>query len=187
MYLVGRFISKGKPSKKAAKSENKEQAQNSASIPNTLSLIHTPSTSTSGVNTPIPQTGEKSTLDAINQFWPETEGEILHCVSISQLCLKVGRRTVPPALALAGSGCGISKEGWEDLHKLRAPRKRSSKSNENVGQSLSMRELLNGKWSEVPESERWWDTALAPYEAERLRRLDMVIGVREGIENAKDI
>lgn len=84
------------------------------------------------------------------------------------MCYKVGRVTVPPALALAACGCGLSREQWAEVTNLR--------------KGKAMRELLVGGWKNIPEGKRWWEDALGGFEGERMRRLAVVKGVHEGLE-----
>ena len=48
-----------------------------------------------------------------------------------------------------------------------------------------MRELLGGKWRDVPEEERWWEDSMKPFEEERMKRLGSVLKLREGIDGVK--
>lgn len=113
-----------------------------------------------------------------NQALDESDDEILHCIAISQCCFKIGRITVPPALVLASNGFGLSDEKWSQIKQLRTKRP-------STPGSLSMRELLKGGWRDVPAEKRWWDQALAGVEEERVRRLEMFRGLKEGMEGAR--
>ena len=144
-------------------------------------LIHTPAaaldlSSPSGSNTP-------ATVRVSNQALDESDDEVLHCIAISQCCFKIGRITVPPALVLASNGFGLSDEKWSQVKQLRTIRP-STSSGENKG-SLNMRELLKGGWKEVSAENRWWDQALAGVEEERVRRLEMLSRLKEGMEGAR--
>lgn len=89
----------------------------------------------------------------------------------------MGRITVPPALVLASNGFGLSNEKWQEVKQLRA--KRSS------DVRLSMRELLKGGWKDVPAEDRWWDRALSGMEEERIRKLEVLSRLKEGMEGAR--
>lgn len=45
---------------------------------------------------------------------PEPDGATLHCVSVSELCFKIGRVTVPPAVVLASEGFSRLKPSAND-------------------------------------------------------------------------
>ena len=87
--------------------------------------------------------------------------------------------TVPPNLALWSSGFGVPKERWDEVKKYRLGKK------ERKEGEPSMRELLGGKWRDVPEEERWWEDAMKPFEEERMKRLGSVLKLREGIDGVK--
>ena len=45
--------------------------------------------------------------------------------------------------------------------------------------------FFKGGWKEVPESERWWEQAFAgPVEKKRATNLELIRGVKEGMENS---
>lgn len=127
-------------------------------------------------------------------MWPEAEDETLHCVVVNEMCFKHGRITVPPSLALALAGCGMEEggEAWGRLQALRAGKgkgkKKSKKGSTDLvsdanadGHSPTLKDLLRGAWKDVPSAERWWEHALAPFEAENTHRLDVLQGLREGL------
>lgn len=114
--------------------------------------------------------------------WPEAEDETLHCVVVNEMCFKLGRITVPPALALAIAGCGMQEgsDHWAKLQALRSsPSGRGKQNAEGTRKTPSLKDLLRGGWKDVPAAERWWDQALAPYAAENERRLPILKGLRE--------
>jgi hypothetical protein len=99
--------------------------------------------------------------------------------------MKIGRVTVPPAVAFACEG--FSKPSPNPSIKYSAtyppPHWESVQDIWRSGGAKAMREFLSGGWKKVPESERWWDDALGgPVETKRLVNLKMVQGVRGGME-----
>ncbi|KAJ6590603.1 hypothetical protein DFH09DRAFT_976043 [Mycena vulgaris] len=118
----------------------------------------------------------------------EPDGAIVHCIAISDMVMKIGRVTVPPAVALACEGFSQPSSNpsipysatnppphWETVLAI-------WRSGGNNG-AKAMRDFLSGGWKKVPENERWWDDALGgPVEARRLTNLKMVQGVRGGME-----
>lgn len=166
--------------KKALAEEAKSQSSshNSAPVPQ----LHTPaSADVSGANTPSASSSSSSPTptfpDGLSSLWEEADDEILHCVAMNEMCIKIGRITVPPVLALAAAGCSApgAQNRWAEITKLRA------------GNGKAMRELLKGGWRNVPEGERWWEDALAGFEEQRLKRLRMCKGMKDGTEGLQRI
>ncbi|KAL5485579.1 hypothetical protein ACEPAI_6620 [Sanghuangporus weigelae] len=174
MYIIARFVSKDKSKSGDSKTQErlqgaKEALQAVSSSPNGIPMprFHTPAIpDVSGFTTPNPLL--ISSAEDFNSLWSEAPGETLHCVAMNEVCFKNGRVTVPPALALASAGCGLSQEKWEEVKKLRSGRR--------------MRELLVGGWRDVPDHERWWEEAMFQFEDDRVRRLNVLKGMREGLE-----
>jgi hypothetical protein len=122
---------------------------------------------------------------------PEPDGATLHCVSVNVMVFKVGRITVPPALVLASEGFGATPEQGI------AARERA------LALGLDkMRELYRGGWRAEVSSEQgsssgadgeqkqqsvWWDEAMRGLEGRIERRMQKVVGVREGLEGALEI
>jgi hypothetical protein len=91
---------------------------------------------------------------------------------------KFGRITVPPTLVLASEGFGATPaQGM-------AARKRA------LALGLDgMGELYRGGWRAVPKGDgaRWWDEAMRGLEERIERRVQRVMGVREGLEGALEV
>ena len=185
-YVISRFVSKKSPSDtkdntrgriegaKKALAESTQAESSSNASPKVE--LHTPaSVDVSGTTTPMASAAQPS--DGLSSIWEEGPDEILHCVAMNEMCVKIGRITVPPALVLATAGCASSpdKVRWDDITRLRS------------GSGKEMRELLRGGWRNVPEGQRWWDDALAEFESERVRRLAICKGMREGVEGLQRI
>ena len=178
-YVISRFVSKGNRKVGSGDSKTRERLQGakealqvSASSSNGIPMphVHTPAApDVSGFTTPNPSM--ISSVEEFDSLWSEAPDETLHCISMNEVCFKSGRVTVPTALVLAGAGCGLSPEKWAEVKKLRSG-----------GQ---MRELVAGGWRDVPESERWWDQAMLQFEKERVRRLHVLKGMRDGLEVAR--
>ena len=103
----------------------------------------------------------------------EPDGAIVHCVSVSILCFKIGRVTVPPALILTLNGF-TAKDG----HNRENPPKAYLKMREMGG---DVRKFLTGGWRQ--EEEKWWDDELRD-PANDVRRKNFE-GIRLGMENAR--
>jgi hypothetical protein len=108
----------------------------------------------------------------------EADGATLHCVSISTLCFKSGRITVPPGIVLAS--CGFSAPPPPSSSLGNGAQVYYSRSNPpphyvHVQDFLSLRgsrrfrEFMRGGWRDVPEAERWWVSALGGIVEEQRR------------------
>lgn len=140
----------------------------------------------------------------------EPDGATLHCVSVSELCFKIGRITVPPAVVL----------GLEGFHRLpTTPTTASSPASSSTdkptttaparythvnppptfvralglqtpedlahGNLRSLQRFLREGWRDVPAEDRWWEDALGGEIEERRKvNLERIRGVREGMFGA---
>ncbi|KAJ6572156.1 hypothetical protein B0H19DRAFT_937248, partial [Mycena capillaripes] len=141
--------------------------------------------------------GKKKTLDdrsgsqtSLAPLIPlkEHDGAIVHCVSINQFVFKLGRMTVPPALALACDGySNLSPNSqpyslaeppphWPHVRKII-----------KAGGATAMRNYMKS-WKTVPDEERWWVTAFTgPVENQRRANLAVIQGVSKGMQGARSI
>ncbi|KAK0469276.1 uncharacterized protein EV420DRAFT_1658995 [Desarmillaria tabescens] len=104
---------------------------------------------------------------------------LVHCVSISQVCFKIGRITVPPALVLALSGCS------DGNYTLANPPSGYLAAQRAVAEG-TVKDLLKGHWKDVPKSERWWEESLGGnIEKIRAERLAVMDDIRLGMQKAK--
>lgn len=189
MYVIARYVSKSKRSVAQDQARRKIQdakalKDRSSSSPSFQGIaapeLHTPAQAETP-ETPGATTPPANDDNEVKRLWEEGPDETLHCVSVSQLCFKVGRVTIPPALALASAGFGVPADRWPEVK-----RHRLSRAQRESGMP-SMRELLVGKWRDVPEDKRWWDDAVKPFEAERVKRLEALLKLREGMDGVKNI
>ncbi|EKM52920.1 uncharacterized protein PHACADRAFT_261613 [Phanerochaete carnosa HHB-10118-sp] len=198
LYTVIRFVTTKKSKSKkpqvtasAASREKPIPSGDSAPFPQ----LHTPATP-SGTSTPALTDGAapSNPAERIAQLLPEEpDGATLHCISVCELCFKIGRITVPPAVALALEGfsappppeSGITKYSHEHpppnfikSQQLQAP-------DVPHGHLRALQKFLKGGWRDVPEGERWWEDALSgEIETRRARNLEAVKGVRLSMEGA---
>lgn len=174
--------------------------------------LHTP-----GKGLSIPPGSASDTLKqlaASQSQLREPDGAILHCVSISECCFKIGRITVPPGLVMACEGFTLPPPLSSSSSSSTSPSSSLSDSPNSTfpsthppesyshsnppphfekvremrkGHNLKpLREFMKGGWREVPEGERWWDTALGgEIEERRVANLELLEGVQRGMENAK--
>ncbi|KAK0205239.1 hypothetical protein DFS33DRAFT_1326818 [Desarmillaria ectypa] len=109
----------------------------------------------------------------------EPDEAVVHCVSISQVCFKIGRITVPPALVLALSGCS---EG----NYTRANPPPGYLVAQKIVVEGQAKDILKGRWKCVPKSERWWEEAFGEsIEKIRMERLAAMEDIRLGMQREK--
>ena len=97
----------------------------------------------------------------------EADGATLHCITVSQVCFKHGRITVPPGFVLASSGFSApppaSSSGasiQEYSHSNPPPHYPHIYPFISTASSREYRDLLRGGWKDIPVAERWWVDAL---------------------------
>ncbi|KAJ7351377.1 hypothetical protein DFH08DRAFT_957695 [Mycena albidolilacea] len=122
----------------------------------------------------------------------EDDGALLYTVTVSQLCYKQGRITVPPALVLASNGFYAAPPS--SYSAAAAPSQGQSKTRYTTAGGRgaappywpavraatasmpALAKLYAGGWRGVPEGERWWEEAFAACEGERKERLVPFVG-----------
>ncbi|KAF5390874.1 hypothetical protein D9757_004442 [Collybiopsis confluens] len=245
MYIVCRFVSRGKKERSKKNAGLKIGAESSATstsspTPNP-SFFHAP-ISSSGISmssTPLrsdPSAGggagtgaahnppnekemEKLTskllanASAVN--YEEPDGATLHTITVSQMCFKMGRITVPPALVFAinglcgpppstsfkTSGDGDDDDGGGEEKEEEEEVKSYSRATppphwDNVCEIVSgvhggsikkLRAFLRGGWKDVPEGERWWEQAMGgPVDERRRLNLEKLELLKRGMEGARN-
>ncbi|KZT05050.1 uncharacterized protein LAESUDRAFT_727305 [Laetiporus sulphureus 93-53] len=151
------------------------------------------------VGVPTKEDGSQGQADALSaalkkqmQHHTEPDGATLHCIAVSTLCFKIGRITVPPALALASEGfCSPDLEGEPKTYSLESPPPFWKHVEELRGPGLSLgrlRRFLTGGWREVPEGERWWEEALkGEVERRRVAALEVLGSLRTAMDGAQKL
>lgn len=212
MYVICRFVTKPKSQ------SNKHTATTTGDGFISAHALHTPAydsdLNTSVSPTPIPSSTvhpppSANTLEKLlhnQQYIEESDGAVLHTVSISQICFKHGRITVPPALVLAINGfsrsaspssinislpnsgspqmtaysCANPPPHWDTVRQMMYVSR--------GGHPKKVQALMKGGWKEVEQEKRWWVSCLGG-EIEELRkeRLALLDGIRKGTENARGI
>ena len=159
MYVVVRYVTpkKGGSSKKSVeKADVVPPSGDNAPFP----ALHTP---VSGSSTPIPPAADAPSMNPAERIAsvlpPEPDGATLHCISVCELCFKVGRLTVPPAVVLALEGFSVPPPpgadvaaysrahpppSWVAAQKLIAP-------DVSKGHMRTLQTFLRGGWRDVPE------------------------------------
>ncbi|KIJ46622.1 hypothetical protein M422DRAFT_29158 [Sphaerobolus stellatus SS14] len=135
VYTVARYVTYPKNTKK---SKDKSSESSKQQI--------TPTQTPGGSIAPSPA---RSPPPGSNWFGaPLPPGAVLHCTAVARCCFKIGRITIPPTLAMASNGLGMTPEGFAKVQELRF---------KDNGKSI--RKLYSGGWRDVPLEERWWDKA----------------------------
>lgn len=93
---------------------------------------------------------------------------VVHCVSISQLCFKVGRVTVPPSVVMALNGMGPAA-AYERMQAM-------------VDEG-TIKKFMTGGWRE--EKDVWWEEEDEDVQMLRRVRAEAMEGMRVGLESAK--
>jgi len=156
--------------------------------PDPISLTVTPLQTTPATSSPsLP---DENTIKAITAglIGEEPDGATLHTIVISQTCFKIGRITVPPGIVFAANGfTGVPGHSlanphseWSDAKRMMSPR--------FGGSPKKLQTFLAGGWKDVPESDRWWDKSLGErIEAQRVKNISMIEGLRKGLEKAREV
>ncbi|KZS90482.1 hypothetical protein SISNIDRAFT_415311 [Sistotremastrum niveocremeum HHB9708] len=159
MYVVAQFItfppktSKSKLKQPQSLTKGIKDILDKDSAESNFAHAHI-QTPANGLDTPAVFTPPviSSSTSAPGTSWASSstlpEGAVLNCVSVSQLCCKHGRSTVPPSLVIAGSGFLMAPDSdeWAMIQGMR--------------KTGEMKKLVKGGWREVPEEDRWWDSYL---------------------------
>ena len=194
---MSKFVRKsdGKKKHKATKSASPWTGEVSVVSRRTLgvdaiSLTDTP------MQTSTPGDSTSSTLDTENALkavaaglaGEEPDGATLYTIVISQVCFKIGRITVPPGIVFAVNGfTGVSG------HSLANPHPEWSEAERTISRHLGgspkkLEKFLAGGWRDIPENKRWWDKSLGErIEAQRVKNVSMVEGLRKGLEKAREL
>ncbi|RPD61061.1 hypothetical protein L226DRAFT_486149 [Lentinus tigrinus ALCF2SS1-7] len=215
IYAVTRFVTKPKKGKgkkgKHAPAESVASAlpPSAEAAPNPS--LHTANGVAEGTSTPYPPASGTNSpptgasegaraLAAQLMERPEPDGALINCLAVSEVCCKIGRITVPPALVFAIDGfCADPPQGmqaysrtnppphWETVRQLRGDA-HATLGSPIKGSLKGLRDFYTGGWRDVPEGQRWWETALgAEVEERRLRGLPCMQALRKGIEEARTI
>lgn len=168
-----------------------------------IPVLHTPSDpsgittpalmSLSGTSTPIPPGSNPAERIAALLPSEEPDGATVNCVSVCELCFKVGRITVPPAIVLALDGYSVAPPEGDPAYSHANPppsfvtAQALAETDAAKGHMKTLQAFLCGGWRDVPEGQRWWEDALGgDIEERRKRNLEAVIGVRLGLEGAME-
>ncbi|KAH8093064.1 hypothetical protein BXZ70DRAFT_897800 [Cristinia sonorae] len=195
MYVLTRYVTH--PKKKGHGHKKSPAGTPGQATPPTgapfMPPTHTPATVHDTPSCLAPYDSALNNLIASLTPREEADGATLHCVVVTEVCFKIGRITIPPALCLAADGFCVAPPATADdepaqpyslknptpyLEKIRALKPR--------GNFKPIQKFYKGGWRDVPEEERWWLPALGGEIEERRRlNLDLVSGVQRGMEGAR--
>ncbi|KIY50302.1 hypothetical protein FISHEDRAFT_39431, partial [Fistulina hepatica ATCC 64428] len=202
IYIVSRFVSrstKGRKERKALPASMTTSTHDSKEPTATINLIHTPANVDTESPSPVPSgaTSPEETARSLRAvsagLGEEKDGSILHAVTVSQMCYKIGRITIPPAIVLAISGfCDAPAEGgprysvshpppyWPEVLNL------TQKS--LGGGPKVLHDFLVGGWRNVPECDRWWEQAMSgKIEEQRRANLAQLEAVKSSMEAVRQM
>ncbi|KAG6834518.1 hypothetical protein H0H93_009165 [Arthromyces matolae] len=182
IYLIAKFVTKPKSKK------------------------HVASIKTPNGSTPTNPDEKLSSPTSNGKAEPEMEadGAILHTVGVVQLCCKIGRITIPPAIVLALSGFSVAPPllstplpdgDFASQSDSKTIPQRYSHTNPpphwievkriqartHGGSWKKLKAFLKGAWKHLPVEERWWDKAMGgEVEEGRKRAMEMLGGLAQG-------
>lgn len=198
LYVMSKFVRKsdGKKKHTATKPTFPDTGEGSST---SLVPIRTPgveaiSLTDTPFQTSTPGDSSSSAFDTENALkavaagliGEEPDGATLYTIVISQVCFKIGRITVPPGIVFAANGLtGVSGHSLANPHPEWSEAGRIM-SGHLGGSPKKLKKFLAGGWRDVPESERWWDKSLGErIEAQRVKNISMIEGLRRGLEKAR--
>ncbi|KAJ3862788.1 hypothetical protein EV359DRAFT_44441 [Lentinula novae-zelandiae] len=199
IYIVCRFVTKGQGKNKGSSTAKKNDAEISPSFfhapvnSSGVSMSSTPVNST----TPVPPT-DMDKLASKLLSTGEPDGATLHTITISQMCFKMGRITVPPAVVFAANGLCVPPVSTSDTptpepYSLTNPPPHWDKvkpiaSTLHGGSIKKLQAFFRGGWKELPEEERWWQEAMGGVvEQQRRQNLQVLDMLRKGMEGAREM
>ncbi|KAF8841336.1 hypothetical protein BDN67DRAFT_534502 [Paxillus ammoniavirescens] len=188
MYLVCRFTSHSKNKRKMKTKQNKPPVLPIGSSASSVIRISTPITPSDSESSDPPS--DRITQALASSLLAEgPDGPTVHCFSISRVCFKIGRITVPPPVLL---GCeGFSKPPssgsyshdappphWIHPHTLRL----------SSGSLDDYHGFLTKSWRDVAKEDRWWVEPLnGPVEEQRLANLAKLDAIQSVVNVCMDV
>uniref|UniRef100_A0A0W0GAJ1 Uncharacterized protein n=1 Tax=Moniliophthora roreri TaxID=221103 RepID=A0A0W0GAJ1_MONRR len=178
MYIICKFVTKN------SNKSSRKPTHTTATPSSSAAFINDTSPGLSTAPTPLPATSANpnpnlDSVDAkLNKLPSEVEeGYTLHTISISEMCFKIGRITVPPAVVFATNGLASSPSSTQTYQKVKEMLG-------NRGGLRKLRELYKGGWKE-PEWKGLIDGAFASVDGLVKERAAVLSGVKRGLEGAK--
>ncbi|KAF8580358.1 hypothetical protein K439DRAFT_1393827, partial [Ramaria rubella] len=144
LYMIARYVTY------PSKSQYEKEKPSTPGTPNgtmsyfALTPTVTPASSTAASPSCSP------TLERLSAGLPLPRGAVLHCIALSRVCVKMGRITIPPDVAIASTGFAMSHARFSEVQSWRFKDK-----------GKPLRDFYKGGWRKVPEGERWWEDALS--------------------------
>ncbi|KAH9847502.1 hypothetical protein C2E23DRAFT_495197 [Lenzites betulinus] len=200
IFVATRYVTKPKGKGKGKKADHKPSNGSAAMLG---PAVHTANGTNTGTSTPLPPSDLKGIAAQLLER-PEPDGATVNCIAVSELVCKLGRITVPPALVFAMDGFSRAPPAaaagdtapkayshtnppphWGTVRALRGDAHAGTLMPKT---DKALREFYARGWREVPEGERWWETALGgEVEERRLKALPSMEGLRRGMEAARSV
>jgi hypothetical protein len=210
--MVVRFVTRPKKGKRSSKNKNIVSGMEPVAIPimspmdSDAALTPTSGNVSDYISGSPSSTPSAAALAARLASTPEPDGATLNCIAVSIGCFKMGRITVPPAIALACEGFSrspITSDGGKKYSKTNPPSSwtehaqplRTQKNAKEfqyvhillVARPASLthtcRKFIRGGWRDIPAGERWWDDAMGgEVEEQRHERMEVFKVFRESME-----
>lgn len=201
LYVVGRFVTLPNKSKKSHSKKSHHSHNGGNPIPESFrgSIRQESSSDFSRDPTPSASSADLAALARAQLHKPEPDGATLHCLSMSILCFKMGRITVPPGVVFAAEGHSRPPAAGTNSSAQPKPYSHSNHPPHYVrplslwspvrgqgGSTKRYRDWLKGGWRE--EKEQWWIDALGgEVEEKRAKNMEILKGLRGGMEGARSM
>jgi len=200
LYVLAKFVTKpsGKNKKRKKITQSPPSVNNgtgalfNATVDATISPSSNGDTpSTSRANGGIDDVLQAAVASLASE--PEPDGAIVNTISISRCVFKVGRVTVPPALVFACNGVSTPPPASVPPYSHSNPpphwqRVKSIASQPLGGSPKALQTFLKEGWRDVPESERWWESALGgAVEEKRKKAAEVMQHLTAGMDGARSI
>ncbi|KAG5637152.1 hypothetical protein H0H81_005596 [Sphagnurus paluster] len=205
-YIVAKFVTKPK---KGRKKGTPTTSTSTTTVNTSAPVTPIPGTTPPSDKTPQDTSEALKAAAASLAGGPEPDGAILHTVVVSQCCFKIGRITVPPGIVFAVNGFSASPPSSVSPSQPSAqtapeispaprysrtnppphwPRAKAVMSHPRGGSPRALAALFAGGWRNVPQAERWWDTAMGgSVEERRVKALEQINALGVGMAGARGV
>ncbi|KIK79910.1 hypothetical protein PAXRUDRAFT_160004 [Paxillus rubicundulus Ve08.2h10] len=188
MYLVCRFTAQSKNEGKTKAKQNTSPVLPIESSTPSRIRIPTPMTP-SGPESPDPCSDRITKTLVASLLAEDPDGPTVLCFSISRVCFKIGRITVPPPLLLACEGFSKPPSSGSYSHDAPPPHWIHPHTLRHSPGSLeNYHGFLTKFWRDVAEEDRWWIEPLSgPVEEQRLANLAKLDAMQSVVNVCMDV